>query len=151
MVGNGGANLSGGQRQRVTLARAVYSRRPLVLLDDVLSALDANTAKHVSTHLFSSNGLFRKHGITVVYTGSSAADQYADSVLVLGTERKSAEMEKPTDQIDQELGKVGTGRDSGERLSIVDQEQPLFSSQITTSRGNERPRAQTRTFSIMLS
>ncbi|RHZ69032.1 hypothetical protein CDV55_100004, partial [Aspergillus turcosus] len=167
LVGNGGSNLSGGQRQRVVsfrplvmfprhspltgtsffqaLARAVYSRRPLVLLDDTLSALDANTAKHVSTHLFSPTGLFRKHGITVVYTGSgsSAADQYADSVLALGTERKSAEMEKPTDQIDQEPGKV-------ERPSIVDQEKPLSSSQITTRQGNERPRAQTQTFSTML-
>ncbi|EPS27187.1 hypothetical protein PDE_02130 [Penicillium oxalicum 114-2] len=150
LVGNSGANLSGGQRQRVALARAVYSRRPLVLLDDVLSALDANTAKHVSTHLFSPTGLFRKHGTTVVYTGNSAADQYADSVLAIGTEGRSADIEKASTQIDQKPGKIDISRKSDKRLNIVDQEEPLSSSQITTRQGNERPQEQTRTFSTTL-
>eukprot|EP00041_Stephanoeca_diplocostata_P037052 m.1381874 g.1381874 ORF g.1381874 m.1381874 type:complete len:390 (-) comp24971_c3_seq1:3495-4664(-) len=43
-VGDGGSNLSGGQRQRVSLARAAYSAAPVVLLDDVLSALDPPVA-----------------------------------------------------------------------------------------------------------
>lgn len=33
--------MSGGQRQRVSLARALYSERPILLLDDPLSAVDA--------------------------------------------------------------------------------------------------------------
>lgn len=37
-----------GQKQRVALARAVYHREcSLVLLDDVLSALDAHTSRHI--------------------------------------------------------------------------------------------------------
>ncbi|KAM9850214.1 ATP-binding cassette sub-family C member 5 [Aulostomus maculatus] len=40
-IGERGANLSGGQRQRVSLARALYSERPILLLDDPLSAVDA--------------------------------------------------------------------------------------------------------------
>jgi ABC-type multidrug transport system fused ATPase/permease subunit len=36
-------NLSGGQKQRLSLARAVYANRPLVLLDDPLSAVDTET------------------------------------------------------------------------------------------------------------
>ncbi|CAO3589839.1 unnamed protein product [Absidia cylindrospora] len=46
-IGERGINLSGGQRARVSLARAVYSRSQIVLLDDVLSAVDAHTAKHL--------------------------------------------------------------------------------------------------------
>lgn len=43
-VGNKGATLSGGQRWRVALARAMYSRATILLLDDVLSAVDGTVA-----------------------------------------------------------------------------------------------------------
>ncbi|MBE3041904.1 ATP-binding cassette domain-containing protein [Candidatus Bathyarchaeota archaeon] len=44
MIGENGASLSGGQRARAALARALYSKAPMILLDDVFSALDAKTA-----------------------------------------------------------------------------------------------------------
>ncbi|ORY91324.1 P-loop containing nucleoside triphosphate hydrolase protein [Syncephalastrum racemosum] len=46
-IGEKGITLSGGQKARVALARAVYSRAKNVLMDDVLSAVDAHTAKHL--------------------------------------------------------------------------------------------------------
>lgn len=46
-IGERGVNLSGGQKARVSLARAVYSRASILLLDDVLSAVDAHTAFHL--------------------------------------------------------------------------------------------------------
>uniref|UniRef100_A0A665W8X8 ATP-binding cassette sub-family C member 5 n=1 Tax=Echeneis naucrates TaxID=173247 RepID=A0A665W8X8_ECHNA len=46
-IGERGANLSGGQRQRVSLARALFSERPILLLDDPLSAVDACVGSHI--------------------------------------------------------------------------------------------------------
>lgn len=49
-IGERGIGLSGGQKHRVSLARAVYSRAGILLMDDVLSAVDAHTAHHIYTH-----------------------------------------------------------------------------------------------------
>lgn len=46
-VGEGGAHLSGGQRQRVSLARALLSARPVLLMDEPTSALDDERADEV--------------------------------------------------------------------------------------------------------
>ncbi|KAK5122993.1 hypothetical protein LTR85_003559 [Meristemomyces frigidus] len=47
LIGENGIGLSGGQRARVALARAVYSRTKILLLDDPLSALDQQTAESI--------------------------------------------------------------------------------------------------------
>ncbi|KAL7911960.1 P-loop containing nucleoside triphosphate hydrolase protein [Trichoderma velutinum] len=46
-VGAQGVTLSGGQKWRLTLARALYSRAGVMIIDDVFSALDAHVGKHV--------------------------------------------------------------------------------------------------------
>ncbi|KAJ1795760.1 hypothetical protein LPJ59_004163, partial [Coemansia sp. RSA 2399] len=46
-IGERGITLSGGQKQRVSLARAVYSSRRILLIDDCLSAVDSHTGKHI--------------------------------------------------------------------------------------------------------
>ncbi|KAI0889038.1 ABC transporter [Annulohypoxylon maeteangense] len=43
-VGENGASLSGGQKSRVALARTLYSKASVILLDDVFSALDSKTS-----------------------------------------------------------------------------------------------------------
>lgn len=48
-IGEQGINLSGGQKQRLSLARALYSDADLFLLDDPLSALDAEVRTARST------------------------------------------------------------------------------------------------------
>lgn len=40
-------SLSGGQKARVALARAIYAYSEVVLLDDVLSAVDSRTGRHL--------------------------------------------------------------------------------------------------------
>ncbi|XP_078483628.1 ATP-binding cassette sub-family C member 12 [Ciona intestinalis] len=46
-IGERGINLSGGQKQRISLARAVYSEREIIFLDDPLSAVDAHVGRHI--------------------------------------------------------------------------------------------------------
>jgi ABC-type protease/lipase transport system fused ATPase/permease subunit len=54
-IGEKGVNLSGGQKQRISLARAVYisclqnndDHNGMILLDDVLSAVDAHVGHHM--------------------------------------------------------------------------------------------------------
>jgi ABC-type multidrug transport system fused ATPase/permease subunit len=48
-IGDKGVNLSGGQRARLSLARALYSDSDIYLLDDPLSAVDANVGKNLYT------------------------------------------------------------------------------------------------------
>ncbi|KXH55546.1 hypothetical protein CSAL01_07340 [Colletotrichum salicis] len=65
IVGTGGVALSGGQKQRVALARAVYSRKKLLLLDDVFSGIDNSTSKAIFRRLLGLHGLLRQAGMTV--------------------------------------------------------------------------------------
>ncbi|PHT95001.1 ABC transporter C family member 4 [Capsicum annuum] len=46
-IGERGINLSGGQKQRIQLARAVYQDRDIYLLDDIFSAVDAQTGSEI--------------------------------------------------------------------------------------------------------
>lgn len=57
-IGESGVNLSGGQRARVSLARALYSKRELLLLDDPLSALDLKTEKKIMNTLLKNKNHF---------------------------------------------------------------------------------------------
>jgi ATP-binding cassette subfamily C (CFTR/MRP) protein 1 len=51
-IGEKGINLSGGQKARVSLARAVYADADIVLMDDPISALDANVKKKIFKKVF---------------------------------------------------------------------------------------------------
>ncbi|MGL1932843.1 MAG: ABC transporter ATP-binding protein/permease [Desulfotalea sp.] len=51
MIGERGVKLSGGQRQRLALARALLSKRPILLIDDGLSAVDVETEHQIFSQL----------------------------------------------------------------------------------------------------
>lgn len=57
VVGERGISLSGGQKARVALARAVYARADIYLLDDCLSAVDSHVGRHLIQNVLGPNGL----------------------------------------------------------------------------------------------
>ncbi|KAH0287053.1 P-loop containing nucleoside triphosphate hydrolase protein, partial [Aureobasidium sp. EXF-3399] len=82
VIGSRGLTLSGGQRQRLALARAVYARKAIVLLDDVFSALDAKTEELVSERLLSKHGLFKKHDTTVILATHAVQHLHAADYII---------------------------------------------------------------------
>jgi ATP-binding cassette subfamily C (CFTR/MRP) protein 1 len=56
-VGERGISLSGGQKARLTLARAVYARSDIYLLDDCLSAVDQHVGRHLINNVLGPDGL----------------------------------------------------------------------------------------------
>uniref|UniRef100_A0A8C4HXN3 ABC-type glutathione-S-conjugate transporter n=1 Tax=Dicentrarchus labrax TaxID=13489 RepID=A0A8C4HXN3_DICLA len=81
-IGEKGLNLSGGQKQRVSLARAVYRKADVYLLDDPLSAVDAHVGQHIFDKVIGPKGVLRDKTRILVTHGMSFLPQ-ADHILVL--------------------------------------------------------------------
>ncbi|GHC45522.1 ABC transporter permease [Roseibacillus persicicus] len=79
LVGERGVTLSGGQRQRGTLARAILQDAPILLLDDALSAVDAETEASILAALRQRHGT--RTSIVIAHRLSTLA--HADRVIVL--------------------------------------------------------------------
>ncbi|XP_067459760.1 ATP-binding cassette sub-family C member 4-like isoform X2 [Thunnus thynnus] len=80
MVGDRGSNLSGGQKARVSLARAVYQDADIYLLDDPLSAVDAEVGRHLFEECIC--GLLRKKP-RILVTHQLQYLKAADQIVVL--------------------------------------------------------------------
>ncbi|MEP6743885.1 MAG: ABC transporter ATP-binding protein [Gemmatimonadota bacterium] len=79
LLGERGINLSGGQKQRTAIARALAKDAPIFLLDDALSAVDAQTEAAILTNLRSA--LAGK--TTVIVSHRLAAVKDASRIIVL--------------------------------------------------------------------
>ena len=51
LIGSNGAKLSGGQRKRIALARALYAKPTILVLDDFTAGIDVNTRDHIIDRL----------------------------------------------------------------------------------------------------
>ncbi|KAJ6610803.1 hypothetical protein B0H10DRAFT_2059064 [Mycena sp. CBHHK59/15] len=81
-VGEKGLTLSGGQKARLTLARAVYSKASILLLDDVLAALDVHTAQWIVEKCFGGD-LVKDRTIILVTHNVALARPIAHFVVTL--------------------------------------------------------------------
>ncbi|KAJ2089515.1 hypothetical protein IW138_003404 [Coemansia sp. RSA 986] len=87
-IGERGVTLSGGQKQRLTLARAVYSRHRILLIDDCLSAVDAHTGKHILMEcLLSSTKLMQGRTRVLITHHVPMCLPYADFMVMLNNGR----------------------------------------------------------------
>ncbi|RDW80787.1 p-loop containing nucleoside triphosphate hydrolase-12 [Coleophoma crateriformis] len=89
VIGSKGISLSGGQKSRLALARALYARKSLVVLDDVFTGLDTKTERHVFNSVLGSYGLLRQGGITTVLATNSVRNiSLANHIIILGPDGK---------------------------------------------------------------
>uniref|UniRef100_A0A8C5WUT1 ABC-type glutathione-S-conjugate transporter n=1 Tax=Laticauda laticaudata TaxID=8630 RepID=A0A8C5WUT1_LATLA len=81
-IGEKGINLSGGQKQRLSLARAVYMKASVYLLDDPLSAVDAPVGWHIFNHILGPNGLL-KEKTRILVTNTIHILPMVDNIIVM--------------------------------------------------------------------
>lgn len=80
-LGEQGSGLSEGQMQRISIARAIYSERPILLLDESTSALDMETEKNMLQNI---RNLTDK--TVMIVTHRPAALEVCDRVIAFGTD-----------------------------------------------------------------
>lgn len=76
-IGEKGIMLSGGQRQRISIARALLSEKPILLLDDALSAVDSKTANRILKNLL------EQKRMVIMVTHRLQGLENADQIVVM--------------------------------------------------------------------
>lgn len=85
-IGEKGVMLSGGQRQRISLARAMLTHAPILIIDDGLSAVDAGTEGHIMRAIQD----YSRQGIVLMTSHRLAPLAQAKALAVLQDGRLAA-------------------------------------------------------------
>ncbi|PYH83600.1 putative multidrug resistance protein [Aspergillus uvarum CBS 121591] len=128
-IGPSGVNLSGGQKVRIGLARALYSRAGILLLDDIFSAVDVHTASHLFKHAITGELGEGRTRILVTHNVdlcSSKADylvelenetvKYAHSVIQSHSEKENSSLQRGlpiSEEQDETVDGKTDGQDGG--------------------------------------
>ncbi|KAH1363877.1 hypothetical protein KXX63_005425 [Aspergillus fumigatus] len=157
VIGSKGIALSGGQSQRIALARAVYARKDIVILDDAFSGLDAATEDYVFHSLVGIHGLLRKINSTIIVASSSAKRlPYADQIVVLDKMGYASEQGslKALNAAGGYVSSFGLGspewKSEIDKPSVTDLAQPKILRPNRTEAIKEDPRRQSGDLSIYL-
>ncbi|OBA22056.1 P-loop containing nucleoside triphosphate hydrolase protein [Metschnikowia bicuspidata var. bicuspidata NRRL YB-4993] len=95
-VGEKGISLSGGQKARLSLARAVYARADIYLLDDILSAVDSHVGKNIISRVLTKSGLLS--GKTIIFaTNNIPVLEHADKIYLF--EKGTITEQAPFDEV----------------------------------------------------
>ncbi|XP_031342889.1 probable multidrug resistance-associated protein lethal(2)03659 [Photinus pyralis] len=119
VVGERGKSLSGGQKARINLARCLYRRADIYLLDDPLSAVDSKVGKHLFEEGIKT---FLKDKMCLLITHQVKYAKEADRIIVLKDGRISEEgsydelITNGTDFL--KLVQVNVNDDSGEHENV---------------------------------
>lgn len=97
VVGERGITLSGGQRQRVSIARALFAKPKVLILDDAFSAVDIQTEKQILKNIYSNfsnltvfiisnriSSLIHSNKIIVIDKGTVVEEGTHSTLLTLG-------------------------------------------------------------------
>ncbi|KAJ2583858.1 hypothetical protein GGH95_000756 [Coemansia sp. RSA 1836] len=94
LIGERGINISGGQRARLALARTVYSRADVYMLDDPLSAVDAHVKRHILDNVILSTGLLGDK-LRVVTTHAESMLPFCNQIVTVGDNTVSVVHQEP--------------------------------------------------------
>lgn len=108
-VGERGISLSGGQKARVALARAIYSRADVYVLDDVLSAVDEHVSAHLIDNLLGRDGIIASKTI-ILATNNVKVLSHASKIIAL---RDKSIVEQGT------LGEVRENKEKSEIYRLI--------------------------------
>jgi ATP-binding cassette subfamily B protein len=111
LVGEKGILLSGGQKQRLSLSRGLYTPCKLMMLDNVLSAVDNETERFLLDQIFNHS----RSSATLIVSHRATVLEKVDSILVLSEGRifargthaeliRSSEEYRHTWQLQQQAG-----------------------------------------------
>jgi len=79
LLGERGVTVSGGQKQRLTIARSVLTDPKIMILDDALSAVDADTEIEILTSL---KQIMRQRSVIII-SARPRSLAFADEILVM--------------------------------------------------------------------
>lgn len=88
-VGERGARISGGQRQRLGIARAMFTKPHLLVLDEATSSLDGQTEVSISAAIHAMRGsttvVMIAHRLSTVRNADIVVYMSAGRVMAIGT------------------------------------------------------------------
>lgn len=147
-LGVNGVNLSGGQKWRVTVARALYSRAGILVMDDIFSAVDAHVSRHILESLDGElcrgrTRILVTHHVGLVEKRAKFVVELADGGVRYagGTENLEQERVEPPEDKGGEETVDGEGEETGAPLKKQDSKIPKkFVEDETRAKGSVKAR-----------